>query len=113
MVWLRYLPALVWAASIFGLSSQSRLPGVPSLPGIDKVLHAGAYGLLAAMLLWAQPRPRLALLLAVLYGISDELHQATVPGRNADVLDAVADAAGALMVVALWLRRRGHGGVKP
>ena len=47
----------------------------------------------------------LAFVFSCLYGISDELHQLFVPGRNADVYDAVSDAAGALIVITvLWLR---------
>jgi VanZ family protein len=39
-----------------------------------------------------------------LYGVSDEIHQAFVPGRSSDVLDWMADTAGTL--VALYLFRR-------
>ena len=36
-----------------------------------------------------------AVLIASLYGVSDEYHQRFVPGRMFDVLDMVADALGA------------------
>ncbi|MDH3980911.1 MAG: VanZ family protein, partial [Gammaproteobacteria bacterium] len=35
--------------------------------------------------------------LTALYGVLDEFHQSFVPGRNADVLDVLADASGALL----------------
>jgi VanZ family protein len=38
-----------------------------------------------------------ALVLAVLYGISDEFHQSLVPGREPSTLDVLVDGAGALM----------------
>ena len=58
MVALRFLPAVLWAGVIFWLSSQPDLPGPDvSIPGLDKVLHAGAYGLLTALMLWGDRGP--------------------------------------------------------
>jgi len=39
----------------------------------------------------------LVVLAVTLYGILDEIHQYFVPGRSADVYDALADASGALL----------------
>lgn len=75
-----------------------------------------SYGLLALLLLWALPERglgtrrsyALAATLAVLYGLSDEFHQAFVPGRNATAFDVVIDALGALLALSLfaaWQRR--------
>ena len=74
----------------------------------DKVIHAGVFGILAVFVLLATGRPALSVVLASLFGAADELHQATVPGRNADVFDWVADTIGALVAVALvvYLTRR-------
>jgi VanZ family protein len=111
----RWLPALGWAAIIFVLSSQPKLPELPlRFEGQDKLLHAGTFGVLALLCSYglAFPLGRRALLaaaIAVVYGASDELHQAFVPGRSADVLDLVADAAGGLFAVAVlerWRRPR-------
>ena len=110
--WLAWTPAAVWAGVIFLLSSQ---PVLPSPPGIsDKLAHAVTYGILGAGCLlgivaadWRRIARRtsvLAVIVAVLYGVSDEFHQAFVPGRTPDVLDVLADAVGAAVAVGvLWL----------
>lgn len=102
-------------AVIFWLSSFPRFEFVPDRWQIEPVsltVHALEYGLLAA-LLWraAQRTPALScwswqasLLITLLYAASDEVHQAFVPGRYADVRDWLADAAGA--AVAVWLLQR-------
>ena len=109
---LAWLPALAWAGVIFMLSSQ---PVLPSPPGVnDKLAHAVAYGVLAAGCLlgatagyWqrvTRGTVGLALLLAVVYGASDEFHQIFVPGRTPDLADLLADTIGASIVLgALWL----------
>jgi VanZ family protein len=115
-----WIPALVWAAIIFVLSS---LPGSAypktNLINADKLVHVALYGLLGGLCArgfvrgtgrgaWAALG--LAALLSALYGVTDELHQAFVPGRNSDWRDVVADAAGSVLgaaVVVLLARRRG------
>ena len=114
--WL-WLPLFVYAAGIFIVSGMSQ-PPVP-LPGSgsDKYAHSAAYagfGLLAVRALagarWVGVTGGRCLLaggIAVLYGASDELHQAIVPGRTADVRDFAADAAGAAAGIAtMWLLAR-------
>ena len=106
---------------IFVLSSQSWLPGPPG-GFTDKHGHALTFGILALACLfgltggrWRRVTGRMATvaaLLAVVYGVSDEWHQAFVPGRMADIADVAADAVGAVVAVGLgwaWailLRRR-------
>ena len=109
---LAWLPATAWAGLIFWLSSLPTVPA-PEVPYIDKVAHFGAYAVLGALLAFAADRSRTplaaAVLLGVLYGASDEVHQMFVPGRSADVLDWCADAAGVLAAVylyTLWRLRR-------
>ena len=102
----KWAAALAWAAAIFALSSSPTLPKGPEIPGLDKIMHAGAYAILAWLLFRAlfagnaAARARawpLAVLLAFLYGIGDEMHQAFVPGRSTDMLDALANLLGALL----------------
>ncbi len=97
--------AIGWMATLFYLSSQPILPTPDLFTYQDKLFHAVAYGLLGVLLLMSfrYQAPRytgiqiaLAVGIASLYGISDEIHQSFVPGREADVLDWVADTVGAL-----------------
>ncbi len=107
---LRFVPAVAWAGVIFFLSAQPRLPEAPfAWPGLDKLAHAAAYALLCLLLL-AADRPRTArrvwgfVALAIVYGATDELHQSVVPARSADGWDLLADAGGAALCGAIWLR---------
>lgn len=119
--WVHWVPAVLWAGTIFLLSAQTRLPATPGAFS-DKHAHALAFGLLALACLhglvqgqWRTVRARqafVAALLAVAYGLSDEWHQAFVPGRMSDWADVGADATGAIVAAVLgwaWailLRRR-------
>jgi len=106
----RFVPAIGWAGVIFWSSTQSQIPFVPPLVmGSDKVVHACVYAVLSGLLLWAAKSRQLGaalvwVALASLYGASDEVHQIWVPQRTADVLDWLADTAGALLAAAVWLR---------
>ncbi len=117
---LGWLPPLAWAALIWFTSSQSPAPA-PRNWGWRAVaqnfLHAPAYGFLALLLLlWLPARkpfegrrwiegdkaPRLTIVgLVLVYGITDECHQGTTPGRDLSVLDIVTDVVAALCV--LWI----------
>jgi VanZ family protein len=85
---------------IFYLSHQPSVPIPPRFPHQDKVFHFLAYFLLAMLVAGANQeggRKRRffsAFIVAALYGISDEIHQSFVPGRDASVLDWIADAGG-------------------
>lgn len=114
-------PALLWMAVIFWFSAQPDLPSAPSAL-IDLVLKKGAhlsvYALLAVLYRRALERTRClpredrvawpgspspaALVLSVLYAISDEWHQSFTPGRNPALLDLLIDVAGALIGLFLW-----------
>ncbi len=92
-------------ALIFYTSSMSDL-GAPPGDISDKSAHFIAYAALGASLIRALAGGRsaamtprrilLAVVIATLYGVSDELHQSFVPNRMPDMLDVVADAAGAV-----------------
>ncbi|MGI5097280.1 VanZ family protein [Treponema socranskii] len=100
--------SIVVALSIFMLSSRSKLPLPDStlFPGMDKVLHAFAFGCFAFSFsywlgrdMW-KSKPAVCVLIvciaAACYGASDEIHQMFVPGRDASVYDWIADCTGAL-----------------
>jgi len=79
----------------------------------DKVFHALAFGLGTVLLCRAlhcqapARSPRQIALCSVLaalgYGVADELHQARVPQRTAEVADVVADGLGAALAAWGWL----------
>ncbi|OGQ80964.1 MAG: hypothetical protein A2289_12300 [Deltaproteobacteria bacterium RIFOXYA12_FULL_58_15] len=108
---IRFLPAIAWGALIFLLSSSAQLPAPPvSFDGLDKIVHAGVYGVLAITLLFAFGWPQggrawLCVILVALYGFTDEVHQSFVPHRHADFFDWVADSSGAILIVGGYLRR--------
>jgi VanZ family protein len=105
---------------IFWQSSGPLPVQTPSLPGLDKLAHAVIYALLAylaarafaTLALLNHPRvlPVAAALFAGLYGLSDEVHQAFVPGRSADIWDLAADVAGAIAGAIIYHRRVQVGG---
>ena len=114
---LSMLLTLVWMALLFYFSHQPSLDTPMLFAHQDKVLHASLYAVLGVLLLTAQPlqtggyswrQAGISALLASLYGLSDEIHQYFVPGRDSDVLDWVADSAGALIAAFLlaWLSRK-------
>lgn len=102
----RWIPALLWAATVFWLSSRSRLVELPYALGWDKLQHCAAYAVGGAAFAHAVGMrgrgPWAAVALAVLYGALDELHQWFVPGRNSDARDWLADAVGALAGVFIY-----------
>jgi VanZ family protein len=113
-------PAAAWLlvgsyCLLIFIQSAFPTPGdLPGIPGMDKLAHLLIYLLLSLLFCRAYGLtfPRLAvrtlLLLAwlstALYGASDELHQAFVAARSADLLDWFADAAGAALGAGLHLR---------
>ncbi len=117
MFWKYQFPALAWAITIFVLSLIPRMETPPLFPHQDKVAHAAMF-FVQCWLLWRafthQQRLRrlkswallLAFLVSTAYGAVHELYQRDVPGRTADVYDAVANGTGALLFVLLLLWRR-------
>ncbi len=109
-----WVPVALYAALVFWLSSQSQpLPFLPTeIWSFDKLLHAGEYAVLGVLVARALAAGGLsparaflwALLLASLYGASDELHQSFVPNRSCDPRDWAADTAGAAAGAALGAR---------
>ncbi len=114
--WLRrrpflylWLPLLAWMGLIFYLSAQPDLPH-PDAGWADLLVSSGAHAFVFGVLawLWARalggyPHARSwALALTLLYALSDEFHQAFVPGRSPDPLDLLCDGCGAVLGLLCW-----------
>ena len=104
-----WLPVVVWAGVIFAFSS------VPSLSTelgtwdtiLRKLAHLAEYAVLGVLLDRALGRRLLvAVALAGLYAVTDEVHQLFVEGRHGSPLDVGLDTLGALLGILLWRRVR-------
>ncbi len=106
---------LVTALCIF-IFWQSSYPGIisqPLFPYDDKVMHFAVYALLAFLvaravkkekILWSSMKIKIITILFVAgFGLSDEIHQAFVPGRYASAWDFLVDCAGSVAGCLLYL----------
>jgi len=104
---LRFLPPLFWMGIIFWFSSQQKVAVshnyVVSFV-FFKSLHIIEYGTLFILWHFALYGKRLgtktAVIIAIIYGVSDEIHQRFVPTREGRMRDVFIDTLGILMV---WL----------
>lgn len=116
---LAWVAPVLWASLIFYLSSFQPRTGAltfESLGGlVSNLAHPAIFGVLALLIVpvlarvrgedgrrWTSMSPEAALwvvALVTLYGFTDELHQSTVDGRDASLLDVLSDFTGALSVV--------------
>jgi VanZ family protein len=108
---IRWMAALFWMALIFFGSSipADSLPEGPQF--ISIVVHLLEFFILTLLLIWAinggfnepviLPVKCAAALLAVFFGITDEVHQLFVPGRVSDLLDLAVDSIGVVLAVIL------------
>jgi len=80
---------------------------LPKILHADKLFHLLEYAILGYLIARAAGNSAnlqlsahfriFAVFLAILYGLTDEFHQCFVPGREAEILDLLADGAGALL----------------
>jgi len=108
-----YLPLIIyWLALLTATSIPSS--SMPRISYSDKTMHFLAYGglgfLLTLAFLVQGKFPELrgyavlaAITVAALYGALDEFHQSFIPGRNAEMLDWIADFIGSIMGAYLCL----------
>ena len=100
-------------ALIFVISSfEVEVPGLRHFPLRDKGIHFVEYGVLGWLCAAASSRTwpsasvlrtaALAVFVSALWGLSDEIHQAFVPGRSSEIADVVADLFGSAVGVASW-----------
>jgi hypothetical protein len=114
----RLVPAVLYAALIYGVSSIPS-SGLPSLAD-DRILHFAEYfgfGICLAFAAAAWARERFAVSHAVLaalagiaWAISDEWHQSFVPGRDPSLSDLLFDGVGLVAAQALILGLTTRGG---
>jgi VanZ family protein len=116
--------AFFWALFMLALTSWPSPPEIPvvsAIPDFDKLVHAGLYGvfgfLLYSAIAWKGPgasrvswgRALAVAGLVAAWGSLDEIHQIWIPGRSAEVADALTDTvagfAGALLASAAAARR--------
>jgi VanZ family protein len=103
-----WVPVVLWAALIFGLSS---IPSLSSGLGTwDTVLRKGAhmteYAILAVLLRRALAAELPALVAAVAYACTDEIHQTFVRGRHGTGVDVAIDGVGAAVGLLAFLQAR-------
>lgn len=110
---------LPWVIMMVLITIESGISGsefnITLAAGVDKIIHFFIFGVLG----WLMTRglsnapgkfiPKyfiwLVILLALFFGVSDELHQTQTPGRTPDILDWVADALGIIFFMWLYLKR--------
>lgn len=116
-VWLRLLAPVAVMTALWQLSSVTPEPGPPSV--LRDFLHNGAhvvaYGTLASTFLLLRPLPALterhgpigwsafSVLMSFAYGMVDEWHQSTVPGRVCSYGDLLSDFSGGVLGVVFAL----------
>lgn len=117
---LAWLAPLAWATLIFWLSSShgpvEDLPVIAVNSLMWNLAHPVVFGLLAVLVVpvlgrrglgrarWTAMTGIGALWITAavtLYGFTDELHQSTVPGRDASLFDVLSDGVGAACALAL------------
>ena len=109
--WFVSLLIAIFFAGLIYYISDTPSSGFPSGLGIKtKIYHLGVYFLLAFFISLAIIRGKInnkyliiiALLVSVAYGISDEIHQFFVPGRNSTFRDVFINTTGVLMAIVFY-----------
>jgi VanZ family protein len=114
--------AIFYALLIFAVSAIPQIPPPLGFKWGDKVAHLLEYGIFSFLLFLAFYTSGkeflkrhvfiLSLIIGMVYGLSDEIHQKFVPGRNCDIFDFLADCLGIIAVqtvLGLYLKRKGKG----
>ena len=105
-----WLPVIIWAGIIFYFSSLPHIPQlIIEIMPETSIWHMIEYAILSILLLRAFINSKnstfrenaiyLAILIAILYGITDEIHQHFVPGRVFTYFDIIANSVGSLVVL--------------
>jgi VanZ family protein len=105
----RWVPAILMMGIIF-VASSTPASHLPYFGAIDLLVkkggHAIGYALLGLSYFYALPgrlsipyRAVMALLMAVLFSLSDEFHQSFVEGRTSTLRDVLIDTSGATLAL--------------
>jgi VanZ family protein len=107
-----WLPVVAYTLLVWWLSSQViDLAIINEVPLRDRGVHLVEYAALSLLIARAVQAtwgpqglrgPLFSVLLTVALGLLDEVHQLFVPGRSGEILDLVADTAGACVAVGLY-----------
>jgi VanZ family protein len=93
--------AVIHMCAIFFFSSISHLPQPETGYDLSTLAHLLEYAILGFLLSAAvgieKKKVFAAILIAGLYGVTDEVHQFFVPGRVASIYDAASDFLGAVV----------------
>ncbi len=106
--WLTWITTLLIAIAIFYISSL-QFKGYSIISPISLLYHFLAFFWLAFFLSVSLSKGRnkkiifLALILAVIYALSDEIHQLFVPGRVCSFFDLLIDSSGILLANIIYL----------
>jgi len=123
-----WLLVILWAAAIFLLSNnpdpygllpekiyqwvyKTHITGIRLTKILGLLGHMVQFGILAVLLVRALAWPGalsprhvwLSILLSVLYGLTDEIHQIFIPGRAFQWLDLFMDSLGILLGLSLYV----------
>jgi hypothetical protein len=115
LYWLEKKSKISWtitiliAITIFYISSITSLPGGVQSTNVRAILyHILAFFGLAFFLLISLTKGKyksfilLAILIAIIYAITDEIHQLFVPGRHGSISDVITDTIGIIFATMIY-----------
>ncbi len=110
-----WLPPILWASIIFSFSASptGQVSGVKWQDfSFKKFAHVVEYGTLATLIYRGlvntiADRKRVVIytiIIAVVYGITDEFHQSFTPGREPHIRDVIFDTIGVILAILAILK---------
>jgi VanZ family protein len=107
-----WLITIIIASTIFYLSSKT-FQGTSTTSNLSIIYHFFAFFFLAAFLLISLIKGKISnpllfvfgIGLAIIYGISDEIHQYFVPGRHFSLFDILTNSTGILTASTIYCAR--------
>lgn len=112
IILIKWIPALIIFGISIYLSHQSTIEKMPSFLFADKIVHIVCFAFLSFWVSFAcniscYKKIFIAILIVIIYGIIDEIHQSFIPGRSCSFLDWFADCIGAFLgsVIFVFIRK--------